>query len=230
MGAVASSLGIDERKLADIRFIGDLMGTYVLLNAANTEGRVQVFSCRARSISAREAVVNAPVAGAVGDPLTVNFEGLGVLQGQVARVMAGGFAFRINCSDDDAVQLATKIEWMKRRKLKTVSERRVHKRVLPRETRAMLIMGGGQKMTCMLVDMSQSGVAVSAAVMPKVGTLMAVGAVPGHVARHFEGGFAIHFAELQKLDRLEGLLTLRTGENRVLAAQAIAEAAQKTVD
>jgi hypothetical protein len=228
MAALVSNFAIDERKLADIRFIGDLLGTYVLLSDANTEGRLQVFTCRARSISAREAVVNAPVAGAVGDPLTVNFEGLGVLQGQIARVMAGGFVIKINCSDEDAVQLAIKIEWMKRRKLKTVSERREFKRVLPRETRAMLIMGGGQKMTCMLVDMSQSGVAVSAAVTPRIGTLMAVGAIPGHVARHFEGGFAIHFAELQKLEQVEGLLTLRTGENRVLAAQAIADSAQKT--
>ena len=218
---LSAQIALDERKLADQRFIGDLLGTYVLRNKAVTEDSLQVFTCRARSISAREAVLNAPVTGAIGDPLTVNFLGLGLLKGEISRVMADGFSMRIISSDEEARLLAARIGWMKRRKLKAVSERREHKRVLPRETRAMLIFGGARQMSCMLIDMSQSGVAVSAELTPKIGTLVAVGSVPGHVARHLDGGFAIQFAELQQLDQIEALLTLRTGANRALAAESL---------
>ena len=91
---LSAQIALDERKLADQRFIGDLLGTYVLRNKAVTEDGLQVFTCRARSISAREAVLNAPVAGAIGDPLTVNFQGLGLLKGEISRVMADGFSMR----------------------------------------------------------------------------------------------------------------------------------------
>ncbi|WP_421759066.1 PilZ domain-containing protein [Devosia sp.] len=221
MNALAARAALEEHKLAEIRFIGDLMGSYVLLNAAKVDDHIQVFACRARSISSREAVVNAPVSGSVGDPLTVNFQGIGLLKGEIARLLDGGFLIRFSASEDQSKMLAARIDWLKQRKLKTVVERRRHKRVLPRETRATLVLGVGSYVSCMLIDMSQSGVAVSAVETPRIGALVAVGSVPGQVVRHFDCGFAVQFIEEQRLEELEALLTLKTDHHRTLAKQAI---------
>ena len=69
--------------------------------------------------------------------------------------------------------------------------------------------------------MSASGTAVQASIQPAVGSLVAIGSVPGRVVRHFEGGFAVRFVELQELGELEALLTLRTRQERSLAARKL---------
>jgi hypothetical protein len=51
--------------------------------------------------------------------------------------------------------------------------------------------------------MSISGAAVSADISPAIGTPLAVGKIVGRVVRHFVGGFAVQFVELQDLETLE---------------------------
>ncbi len=211
---------VAARLQAETRFIGDVMGSYVLASRADNGGP-RAFACRARSISASGAVVSAPAIGAVGDRLTVNFQDVGLLRGTITRLLPDGFAIAFDGDAADREALGARISWLKRRALKAVSDRRVHKRVLPRETRAKLIIGGGKRIDCMLIDMSRSGVAVSADLVPKLGTVVAVGAVPGQVIRHFDCGFAVQFYELRELDTLEGLLTLQTEADRALAKEVL---------
>lgn len=208
------------RLQTETRFIGDVMGSYVLASRVD-EGGPRAFACRARSISASGAVVSAPAIGAVGDRLTVNFLDVGLLRGTITRLLPDGFAIAFECDAAERVTLGARIGWLKRRALRAVSDRRVHKRVLPRETRAKLIIGGGKRVDCMLIDMSRSGVAISAELVPKPGTVVAVGAVPGQVIRHFDCGFAVQFYELRDLDTLERLLTLVTDADRALAKELL---------
>jgi len=211
----------DASSRKDARFIGDVMGSYVLAARAQTPGAVQVFACRSRSVSAHEAVVNAPVSGAPGDALTMTLQGLGLVRGRITRILEGGFAVAFDCTEQERAVLGARIDWLKRRTLKTVSDRRAHKRVLPRETRASLTLGDGQRFDCFIIDMSQSGVAVSADVLPPVGSLAGVGAVPGRVVRHIEAGFAVQFGEVQQIGQLEALLTLKTSDHRILAGERL---------
>jgi len=213
------SAGANSRK--DVRFIGDVMGSYVLAARAQTPGAVQVFACRSRSVSAHEAVVNAPVSGAPGDMLTMTLQGLGIMRGRITRILEGGFVVAFDCNEQERVTLGARIDWLKRRTLKTVSDRRAHKRVLPRETRANLTLDDGQRFDCFIIDMSQSGVAVSADVLPPVGAPAGVGAIPGRVVRHIEAGFAVQFAEVQQIGQLEALLTLKTSDQRILAGERL---------
>ena len=201
----------------DTRFIGDVMGSYILASRAQGPG-VQVFACRARSISAFEAVVNAPVTGAPGEALTMTLQQLGILRGRVVRPVDGGFVASLECSDADRHMLASRIDWLKRRALKAVSDRRAHRRVLPRDTRSHLLLGDGTRYDCFIIDMSQSGVALSADVLPPLGTLASVGSVAGRVVRHIAAGFAVQFTELQDLTQLEAKLTMRSREDEVTGA------------
>ena len=201
--------------------MGDLVGSYVLASRALQTDGPKVFACRTRSISVREAVLTAPVAGSVGERLSLSFQELGKLRGTLNRKLDNGFAVEFDIDDAERTTLDARILWLKRRSLRVVEDQREHRRVLPREASAMLVLGQGRKVDCLIIDMSCSGVAVSADVLLKPGSLVAVGSVPGRVIRQFETGFALQFAELQDLQTLEGRLTLKTGSHRIEAARKL---------
>ena len=78
--------------------------------------------------------------------------------------------------------------------------------VVPREPLSSMILADGSTVKCLIIDMSRSGVAVSAGVVPDIGTPLAVGKLIGRVIRHFKGGFAVEFVDRQQLGDLERLL------------------------
>ena len=63
----------------------------------------------------------------------------------------------------------------------------------------MLTLADGSVHPCFIIDVSPSGVAVSAEYEPPIGTPLAIGSCVGRVVRQFPSGFAIEF--VQKLDR-----------------------------
>ncbi len=63
-------------------------------------------------------------------------------------------------------------------------------------------------MACFIIDMSPSGVAVSADYTPTIGQPLAIGRAVGRVARHLEVGFAVKFITPLQPDELEGALTM----------------------
>lgn len=191
----------------DPRFIGDLMGSYLLQSRAKSLSSIRVFACRARSISPDAAVVDAPVIGEAGEALTVTFDTLGILHGHIQRPLGAGFVIGFNPSAAERALVASRITWLKKRSLHQVEDRRQYKRVRPRQARARLTLGDGQQLTCMIIDMSASGVAVSADACPPLGEIVAVGEVGGRVARWLPHGFAVQFDAVQPLPTLERLLT-----------------------
>jgi hypothetical protein len=207
--------------MSETRFMGDLLGSYVLASRALQADGPKLFACRARSISAREAVLSAPVSGNVGERLNVSFQELGKLRGRITRRVDHGFAAEFELDEAERQSLDAKIQWLKRRSLRAVEDRREHKRVLPREPNAMLVLGQGRKIDCLIIDMSRSGVAISADIALPPGSLVAVGSVPGRVVRHVEAGFALQFVNLEDLETLEGRLTLKTGSQRIEAARKL---------
>jgi hypothetical protein len=210
-----------NRARSDTRFIGDLMGCYIFSDQRREDAAVKVFACRARSISSRMAVFDAPVSGEVGTPIAMRFDPLGLLHGEIDHEIPGGFVVRFVCTDDEREALAGRIDWLKHYVAHQVPERRQHKRVLPRHPHANIVLAGGHTMPCLIIDMSRSGVAVSADIAPPATTLLAVGSVPGRVVRYLDCGFAIEFSALQDLDKLEALLTLKTGREKRLATKVL---------
>lgn len=200
------SISTSTRRHLDSRYIGCVVGCYTFTGRRDVNGQVRVFACRARSISADHAVVDAVVMGDEGDRLTVRFDPLGLLTGHIADGRADGFSIIFDCTDEERCRLAGRIDWMKREAMKTVADRREYKRVLPRNPHARLITAGHQPMDCILVDISRSGAAISAQFTPPLGTAVAVGAALANVVRHLEFGFAVQFRELHDLDQLEVLL------------------------
>jgi hypothetical protein len=214
----------------DIRYVGVISGCYTLVNRRQkTTGHPQVFACRATSMSPREAVMIVPVRGELGERLSARFDHVGILKGQVSRLLPDGFAMTIEASDSERAGLAARIAWLKRRTMHAVADHREYKRSLPHDPRSVILFADNRTQGCFIIDYSQSGVAVSADALPQIGSPIAVGTLVGRVVRDFETGFAVQFATVQSNDGLEERLGIHPrARNAVLAdLQAFAAASGK---
>lgn len=191
----------------DVRFIGAMAGRYALPNRRlSTDEKVAVYACRLCSISTRILVAVGPVVGKEGETVTTHFDEFGILRGRIARRLPSGFALELMLSDADRDKLGAKIEWQKKRVHLQVPDKREHKRILPRDPRSVITLADGNRVPCFIIDLSQSGVAVSAPIWPDLSTPMAVGKVVGRVVRYLDVGFALQFMELQSPDNIETLM------------------------
>lgn len=211
--------------VANVRFIGDVPGRFVLVDRNAATAEPQAFPFTARSVSTAKAVVTSEVMVGRGERVVLHFDGIGIRRGTIGRVLKGGFS--VDFTDRDSTggeDIEARIGWLNEKTRRGAEDRRQHKRVMPKNATAVLILGAEQTLECRVRDMSASGAAVIAEARPPMGTLVAVGAVPGRVVRYFDGGFAVRFVELQDLAVLEGLLTLQTRGDKSLAARRIGAA------
>jgi len=58
-----------------------------------------------------------------------------------------------------------------------------------------------------VIDVSQSGCAISTDQRPGIGSAVTIGKTPGRVVRHLEDGFAIEYLRLQHPDFIEDNVT-----------------------
>jgi hypothetical protein len=218
--AVSSAQAVVPPK-GEARFIGDVPGCFVFLERTGRAWEAQTFPFSARSVSTSRAVIGSDTAVERGERIALRFDTVGIRRALVERPIAGGFIVNFIEGASPDADVDARIAWLNRKTRGRAEDRRVHKRVLPRDSGATLILGADRLVECRIVDMSRSGVAVRAAVQPPVGYLLAIGSVSGRVVRHFEGGFAVRFLELQDLNTLEGLMTLRTAHQKRLAAHKL---------
>lgn len=197
-----------SQRSSDIRFIGALMGRYLLASRKNRSHRVQVFACRLQSISPQLMVASAPVLGAPGEELSANFEPFGTVRGRVERLIDGGFSMAIETTAEERDLLIKRIGWYKKRVFHGVADKRAHRRVMPRDPRSTILFGDGTRLPCLIIDMSRSGAALSADVQPDLGTPLAVGRVVARVVRWLDVGFAVQFLAEQEPESLEDRLHL----------------------
>jgi hypothetical protein len=191
----------------DVRYIGAVAGRYALSgHRFGGDGKIAVYACRLRSISTRLAVVTGPVCGKSGDMVIAHFDQFGIVRGKIARKLSSGFVLDLQMNDIERHKLGAKISWHKKHALGVLPERREHKRIVPRDPRSVITLADGAQMPCFVIDISQSGVAVSADIWPSLGTPMAVGKLVGRVVRYLDVGFALQFIQVQDFDKLEALM------------------------
>jgi hypothetical protein len=191
----------------DVRFIGALPGRYALPERRPSgEEKLPVYACRLCSISTRMLVCVGPVVGKIGEQVTSHFNEFGILRGRVIRCLPSGFVTDLQMSDEDRDKLGAKIEWQKKHLHAQVPDKREHRRILPRDPRTTIVLADGTRIPCFVIDVSQSGVAVSADFWPELGTPMAVGRLVGRVVRYLDVGFALQFIQIQPFEELETLL------------------------
>jgi hypothetical protein len=191
---------VDRRSICTT---ANIAGRYALVNKRNTRGERREFACRTVSLSPDAIALDAPIKGAIGDRVITHFDEFGRLEGQIVRLVAGGFVMTIMMSDDKRARLAAKISWLDKHRHYKLPDDRTHKRIVPKNPHSTVLLADGSTLGCFVIDMSVSGVAVSADVVPQLGDVLAIGKVIGRVVRLFPEGFALRFIELQNPDLLE---------------------------
>ena len=182
-----------------------LQGHYSLPYWYDPQGKPRTFACRTISVSPSQMTLSVAVGGKVGDRITSCF--LGHMDGSITDAFAGGFVFEPNLTNIERERVAKKLIWLenKQRDL-AVRDARRHERFIPANPHSILTLADGSIRSCFVIDMSVTGVAMSAAVQPPIGTALAVGACVGRVVRLLPEGFAIQFAETQRRQDLNRLL------------------------
>ena len=188
----------------DVRVLVNLPGRYMLASRRNLKGDRCEFACRIVNVSLEGMALAAPVPGPIGERVIVYSEQLGRLHGPIMRLMTNGFVISIAASEQTREKLAGKLDWLAKQKdAPDLRDSRRHARVVPKNPMATLLLADGSMISCLVMDFSDSGVAVSADLYPKLGTPLAAGKMVGRVVRRFAEGFAVEFLEKTSLAQVE---------------------------
>ncbi len=148
--------------------------------------------CYTMDASAGGLEVHGPLPGPVGSSVMCRFESLGWVEGEIRRHTAGGFGMSFKGTPERLERLASRVEWLARQSISGATEQRRAERIVPRRT-AVCVTVDGSAHAGDIVDLSRTGVAVSCAEVPAVGSAVTVGKRRAKVARHLPGGFAAEF-------------------------------------
>jgi len=180
----------------------NLLGRYMLADRRE-------FPCQVIDMSPGGMALVAPVAGNPGERVIAYVDHLGRLEGKISRLIDNGFAMSISATLRKRDKLAAQLTWLANRQILNLPEDRRHGRFTPRNPVARLILPSGVNVACRVIDLSQSGAAISIApdLRPVVGAMVTIGKTQGRVVRHIEDGFAIEFTRLQHADFVEDGVT-----------------------
>jgi len=191
-----------QRRAVDLR----TGGRYSLSNRRDMQGNRREFACRTTRISPFQMLVAAPVLGPCGERVISFFGELGKLDGWITDVVEGGFLVDIAATRQAREGLASKLSWLEKKQRDAVVDLRHQQRLIPENPHTNLIFADGTTLSCFVIDVSPSGVAVSADVDPEIGTRLSVGRAVGRVVRRFNEGFAVQFDRVHDLDYLEQMI------------------------
>lgn len=190
-------------------------GSYTLPNWYDAQGKLRTFACRTTRVSPFRMIVDVPVVGKVGDRLTSYFRDFGQFEGSISDTMRGSFLLELEMTRARREKLSDMLTWIeKKRKDSTIIDTRRHARIVLPHPHSLLTLADGSIHPCFIIDVSASGVAVSAAVQPPVGMPLAVGACIGRVVRLLPDGIAVKFIEPQNARDLDRLIARAASAQR----------------
>lgn len=201
-----SDIAVVAGRCDDPLVIMSLTGTCSLAALRDEAGHRREYPCRAINMSSRTLMLATPAKARLGDGATAYIPRFGKLAGRVGRVMTGGFVMTLMLAPRQRERIVARLAWMQDHQAHDTRDLRQHVRIVPREPFGQITFADGRCLSCLVLDMSVSGAALSADRVPPVGTLLTVGRVPARVCRHFPEGFAVSFLAEQPPAELERLL------------------------
>ncbi|WP_421791212.1 PilZ domain-containing protein [Hyphobacterium sp.] len=148
--------------------------------------------CRLIDVSPGGAKVMSKTPPMPEDQIVLQIDGLGRLEGRVLRKGSNWFSLQFSARQRKRDRLADAITWRFNMERLGLEE----DRAAPRKQgkgRARLHFADGLSIEADVVDVSISGAAFSCLERPRIGEEVRVGEMKGHVARIWEGGFAVAF-------------------------------------
>lgn len=196
-------------------------GSYMLPNWYDCEGKLRTFACRTTRVSPFRMIVDVPVVGKVGDQLQSYFPDFGKFSGSISDTMDGSFLLELEMTRPERERMADKLTWLdKKRADPGMAEARQHARFIPSSSHTTMTLADGSIHNCFIIDVSPTGVAVSAEQQPPVGTPLAIGGCIGRVVRIFHNGFAVKFVDTYEVADLNRLISRESAPGRKLRENA----------
>jgi hypothetical protein len=182
-------------------------GKYKLHRWFGPDGKIRTLACRSTRVSPFRMIVDVPVVGRIGDRITSHFGEFGEFEGSISDTKHGSILLELEMTQERRQWMADKLAWLEQtRRDPSIQDARKDTRFVPQVSHTTLTMADGKVLTCFIIDVSATGVAVSSEVQPAIGTPLAVGSLVGRVVRVFETGFAVKFVEKQNLNDLSRLI------------------------
>lgn len=157
------------------------------------------FPCQVLEMSPGDALVIAPVAGAVGEKVIAYVDHIGRIEGTIIESQDGGFRMDVVASPRKRDKMAAQLTWLANKDLLNLPEDRRHERVVPDNRHSTVVLDDGRRYNCKIIDISLSGAAIELAVRPAMGTPVTLGRMRARVVRHFPDGVAVEFASSQEM-------------------------------
>jgi hypothetical protein len=202
-GDILSVAAVERRR--DARIIVNIPARFSLSDIRDERGERRIFAGRVVNLSASAVAFASPVGARMGERVIAHVYHLGKLEGPVVRVLERGFVMSVAASEEDRDKLVDKIAWLEKHQHHDVADLRADPRVVPTNPYSWMMLSDGRTETCLVLDLSVSGAAISADTVPDIGTVLAIGSIVGRVVRHFEGGFGVRFVERQSLSEVQAM-------------------------
>jgi c-di-GMP-binding flagellar brake protein YcgR len=177
----------------------NVLGRFMLEN--RTE-----YPCQVTDMSPGGAALMAPIQGRVGERVVAYIDHIGRIEGEITRLIDGGFAMTVNASARKRDKLASQLTWLANRHVLNLPEDRRHERIVPKQPFSNVVLPDGREVRAKIIDVSLSGAALALENKPPVGTPLTVGRMRAKVVRHVEDGVAVEFAMVQSEDMIHNNL------------------------
>ncbi|MGV3651571.1 MAG: PilZ domain-containing protein [Devosia sp.] len=157
------------------------------------------FPCQVLEMSPGDAMVIAPVPGAVGEKVIAYLDHIGRVEGAIMETIDGGFLMDVQATARKRDKMAAQLTWLANKDILNLPEDRRHERVVPDIRHSTVVLDDGRRYNCKIIDISLSGAAIELAVRPAIGTPVTLGRMRARVVRHFQDGVAVEFASAQEM-------------------------------
>jgi hypothetical protein len=187
----------------DVRIIVSIPAQFSSSERRDARGERRLFACRAVYLSPGRVALASTVTVKVGERIIAHVDRIGQVTGVVARVLEGGFVVRIAANPDERSRLSSKIGWLEKHKNHDVPDRRADKRMMVSNPHSRMVLPDGSSETCVVLNISNSGAAISSGTVPYIGAILLVGKAVSCVVRHFDGGFAVKFVKRKSRNNVQ---------------------------
>jgi PilZ domain len=164
-------------------------------------GDGEEFSCMTVDVCAGGLRINLARPLEKGENLVLYIEGIGRVEGVVARVLNEiGYAVEFRVPQRKREKIADALTWLINKDRLNLSDDRIAER-RPSAGQVIAIHGQGVSIACAVADVSLFGVALkTAGPRPMIGDRVQIGERAGTCVRYIEGGFAVDFRTLHGTD------------------------------
>ncbi|HUG63004.1 MAG TPA: PilZ domain-containing protein [Methylomirabilota bacterium] len=177
----------------------NVLGRFMLEN--RTE-----YPCQVTDMSPGGAALMAPIQGKVGERVIAYIDHIGRIEGEITRLIDGGFAMTVNATARKRDKLASQLTWLANRGVLNLPEDRRHERITPKQPFSNVVLPDGREVRAKIIDVSLSGAALALENRPPVGTSITIGRMRARIVRHLDEGVAVEFAMLQSENMIQNNL------------------------